>query len=192
VLPGQKCLLMTCLLVGLNADPAQGDGGAVRLSQRAGRYQITVFTSPVPLRVGLVDVSVLVQDAVTGKPLADLPIQVELRSLDHPGLELRQAATMEAATNKLFHAALFELPAPGRWHVAVTLSGLQESPRIGFEVQVGSALPARTALSFWLAWPAAAILLFAMHQVLARRSAVSRRGGPSEPAASARAEANPG
>jgi hypothetical protein len=174
---GQKCFLASWLIVGLWTGFARGDGGVVRLSQRSGAYQVTVFTSPAALRTGPIDVSVMVQDAATGRPLADVPIQVELRSLDHPGLELRQAATVAAATNKLFHAALFDLPAPGRWHVDVTLGGLQESHRIAFEVQVGSALPAWTALSFWLAWPAAAILFFAMHQVLARRSAVSRRAG---------------
>lgn len=173
--PGQKRLLLTLVLIGLCRGPVRGDGGVVRLSQRVGDYQVTVFTSPVPFRVGPVDVSVLVQEAATGKPLTDLPIKVELRSLDHPGLELRQPATVDAATNKLFHAALFDLPAPGRWQIDVILGNAQESHLIGFEVQVGSALPAWTALSFWLVWPAAAILFFAMHQVLARRSVRARR-----------------
>ena len=44
---------------------ARADGGVVRLRQRAGGYQIAVFTSPTPIRAGPVDVSVLVQDAAT-------------------------------------------------------------------------------------------------------------------------------
>jgi hypothetical protein len=46
----------------------RADGGAMRLSERAGGYRVTVFTDPTPLRAGPVDVSVFVQDADTGEP----------------------------------------------------------------------------------------------------------------------------
>ena len=59
-------LLATCLIL----HPASflwADGGTVRLSEEQGRYRITVFTAPAPLRAGPVDVSVLVQEAATGE-----------------------------------------------------------------------------------------------------------------------------
>ena len=55
---------------------AEADGGTVRHSERRGDRSITVFTSPTPLRAGLVDVSVLVLDANTGTPLVDVPVDV--------------------------------------------------------------------------------------------------------------------
>ena len=44
---------------------AQADGGRICVSERAGPWQIAVFTSPTPPSLGLVDVSVLVQDEAT-------------------------------------------------------------------------------------------------------------------------------
>ena len=38
---------------------ARADGGAVRLRQRAGGYQIAVFTSPTPFRAGPVDLALI-------------------------------------------------------------------------------------------------------------------------------------
>jgi len=55
-------LLVLCLdLPGDNARDCSRDAGAVRVSQRHGNRQITVFTDPTPLRAGPVDVSILVQ-----------------------------------------------------------------------------------------------------------------------------------
>src|SRR5437588_9252437 len=87
---------------------ARADGGTVCLSERAGGYQVTVFTAPTPFRAGPVDISVLVQDAAGGEPVADVSVEVALTPAG-PGEEvLRSAATRAAATNKLFHAAQFD------------------------------------------------------------------------------------
>src|SRR6516162_9043756 len=101
--------LLSCLIFHPSS-LARADGGAVRLRQRAGGYQIAVFTSPTPFRAGPVDVSVLVQDAAYLKATGD-------------GRALECPATTAAATNRLFHAAVFELPEPGRWDVEVAVEG---------------------------------------------------------------------
>src|SRR5216117_196444 len=95
---------------------ARADGGAMRLRQRAGGYQIAVFTSPSPFRAGPVDVSVLVQDAATGECVPEAQVTVCLKA-PGAGRTLECPATTEAATNRLFHAAVFELPEPGWWDV---------------------------------------------------------------------------
>ena len=85
-------ILMLALLLFLILHPsslARADGGAVRLRQRAGGYQIAVFTSPTPFRAGPVDVSVLVQDAATGEcvPEAQVTVLPEGgRGRTHPGM----------------------------------------------------------------------------------------------------------
>ena len=98
----------------------------MRLSGKKGGYQITVFTAPTPFRAGPVDISVLVQDASTGDPLTQ--VRVTVRMTKPGGLALEYPATTEAATNKLFHAAQFELPEPGRWEMQVQVEGLHGSP----------------------------------------------------------------
>ena len=45
------------------------------------------------------------------------------------GLALEYPATTEAATNKLFRAAQFELPEPGRWEMQVQVEGLHGTGR---------------------------------------------------------------
>src|SRR5262249_156491 len=69
-------LLSSCHLITVSPGHARADGGTVRLSQRAGGYQVTVFTEPTPLRAGPVDVSVLVQDAATGQALPGAQVTV--------------------------------------------------------------------------------------------------------------------
>src|SRR5262245_36396525 len=98
------------------------DGGAVQLRERAGDYQITVFTSPTPLRAGPVDVSVLVQDAATGECMPEARVTVCLKG-PGAGRMLEYPATTEAATNKLLRAAEFQLPEPGWWDVSVAVEG---------------------------------------------------------------------
>src|SRR4029077_2177515 len=96
---------------------ANGDGGTVRLSLMRSGYLITVFSSPSPFRAGPVDISVLVQDASTGEPVPQARVTVRMTKM---GLEpLEYPATHEVATNKLLHAAEFEIPTPGRWKLEV-------------------------------------------------------------------------
>jgi hypothetical protein len=147
---------------------SRADGGAVRLSQRRDDYQITVFTTPTPFRAGPVDVSVLVQDARTGRPVQEAEIIVRAMPRGRPEEVLRCAATSEAATNKLFRAAVFEIPEPGWWEVAVVVEAKGGPIWVRFDVEAAEAAPRWLALWPWLSWPALAILLYGIHQLLVR------------------------
>lgn len=151
----------------------RADGGTVRLSVRENGYRITVFTSPTPLRVGPVDVSVLVQDADRGEPMRDVAVLVRLTPIDPTGPVLEQSASREAATNKLYQAALFELPTAGagRWQVEIQVEGEQGLAQGRFEMEVGESLPRWATMWLWIAWPVVAVMLFSVHQVLTRRPA---------------------
>src|SRR5438876_5104214 len=110
------------LFLGTWSAPAFGDGGTMRISEKKGGFQITVFTSPALFRAGPVDISVLVQDALTGEPVPQTRVTVRMSK---PGqLALEYPATREAATNKLLYAAQFELPQPGLWHLEVQVEGV--------------------------------------------------------------------
>jgi hypothetical protein len=156
--------------------PAIADGGALRLSEQKGNYQIAVFTAPTPLRAGPVDISALVQNAATHEPLSDVHVTVKAAHLDRPGVVIRRTATNEAATNKLFQAALLDLNEPGWWRLEVSLDGPLGTTEIGLDMEAAKPLPKSLAMWPWLTWPALPILLFGAHQVLVgRTSACSRR-----------------
>jgi hypothetical protein len=128
---------------------------------------ITVFTDPTPPRSGVVDVSVLIQEASSGKPRPDIPVIVEAQRVDHPQKQIRAPATTEAATNKLLRAAQLDLAA-GRWHVDIVVEDLGRVSPSGFDIDVAEGLPPWIQMSFWIGWPFLAIGLFVMHQFLVR------------------------
>jgi hypothetical protein len=170
-------VILAWLLLPTWCATAGADGGLMCLSGKKGGYQITVFTSPTPFRAGPVDVSVLVQDAATGDPMTQVQVKVSMTKSGRPALEY--PATSEAATNKLLHAAQFELPEPGAWSLEVQVQGSPRLAGIAGEVQAAGPLARWQELWPWFGWPALVIALFGIHQFLARRTATivcSRKG----------------
>jgi hypothetical protein len=166
-----QLIVMLALLACLTFHPssiARADGGAVRLRQRSGGYQIAVFTSPTPFRAGPVDVSVLVQDATTGECVPEAQVTVCLEA-PGAGRDLECPATTEAATNKLFHAAVFELTEPGRWDVNVAVEGPHGRALLRFGIEADGPAPRWLELWPWFTWPALVVALFGLHQALIRR-----------------------
>jgi hypothetical protein len=162
-------LLSPCHLVTLSPCQARADGGTVRLSEQQGKYRITVFTAPTVLRAGPVDVSVLVQDADTGEAASGVEVTIEAVRRGSPDVALRHRATTEAATNKLYYAANFDLPEPGWYAVEVSIDGPLGEAEVDFEMEAAEALPSWLAMSPWVGWPVLAIALFGIHQLLVRR-----------------------
>jgi len=115
---------------------AAADGGALRLSENKDGYQIAVFTTPTPLRAGMADISVLVQEADTGEPASEVQVSITAQKHDGQTSKTCHPATTQAATNKLYYAATFDLPEPGWYSVEVSISGPQGSTNA--EYQPGS------------------------------------------------------
>lgn len=156
--------------LGAASSPALGDGGTIRFSGRRGDQLVTVFTAPAPLGAGLIDLSVLVQDAKTGRAITDLVIEVHGRQIGLADRKIRATASTGAATNKLFYAASFELPEPSRWHLDVFVQNLADDQPIGFDVDVTQPSPHWLQISLWIAWPLLPIGLFGIREVLRTRS----------------------
>jgi hypothetical protein len=146
----------------------RADGGTIRLSEQKGGYRITVFTEPTPLRAGPVDISVLVQDASTGEPAPEIQVTIKASSRDSPAV-VSHPATTEAATNKLFYAAVFDLPEPGRYALEVSVTGARGEARVHFDLEAAEPLPPYLAEWPWFGWPILVILLFLIHLILVRR-----------------------
>ena len=83
-------------------------------------------------------------------------------------LALEYPATTAAATNKLFLAAKFELPEPGRWDMQIKVEGSQGLAVVSGEVEAAEPLPRWREIWPWFGWPALAIALFSFHQILKR------------------------
>jgi hypothetical protein len=159
---------------------AQADGGVVRLSEQVGDYRLTVFTTPTPFCAGPVDISVLVQDAASGETVT--PARVILRlTARTSGQVLEYPASSEAATNKLFLAAVFELPEASWWDVEIHIDGPRGSARAQFAVEAGAAPPRWLDLWPWFAWPALAVALFALHQLSVRKRLLKVPYAPPAP-----------
>lgn len=175
-----KTICITLAAIGLNCAPVWADGGVVRWSGKRDGVELTMFTSPNPLRAGPVDVSVLVQNAETGETIADTDVQVRLTPRDRAAPPIHTVATHADATNKLLQAALVELPAAGRWDVEVecttaTAAGTRSNVA-RFSMEAGPPLPRWLSVWPWFTWPLAAILLFGLHRGLgARHQAVRKR-----------------
>jgi hypothetical protein len=177
------------LLVFHPSSLARADGGVVRLRERAGGYQIAVFTSPTPLRAGPVDVSVLVQDAETGECVPEAQVTVSLKATGD-GRSLKFPAATAAATNRLFHAAVFELPEAGRWDVEVAVEGPRGRALLRFGIEADGPAPRWLELWPWFTWPALVVALFGLHQMMIRARPAARSRAPT-PASSSTSRGTP-
>jgi hypothetical protein len=158
---------VAALIVAQATLPASADGGALLLRTRAGAFQVAIFV-PRPLQAGLVDFSLLVQDAVTGVPLPEAHVQLTLTARGS-GQKYQCVATSAAATNKLMHGALVELPEPGGWEVAVDMAGPHPAASLRFALEVEAPGPPWRQLWPWWTLPAPVIALFAIQQALLAR-----------------------
>jgi hypothetical protein len=143
------------------------DGGALRLRVRDGNMIVGVFTSPVPLRVGAGDISILMQNAADQNPILDGAVTLRLSLPGHPDIAV--SATHEQATNKLLYAATVDLPATGEWALRVNCKARQE---VGTVMTTLAVLPKPPPFATY--WPYFALVplglaLFILNQWLKAR-----------------------
>jgi hypothetical protein len=121
-----------------------------------------------------VDISVLVQEPATGALIRDAVVHVEVIALGPNGPTITSPATHEAATNKLYRAAHFDLPESGRWEVRVQIDGVHGPEETSFQIEAAEPVPRWLDLWFWIALPVAPIVLFGASEVVTRRRARAR------------------
>lgn len=144
---------------------AAADGGKLQLRREAGPYQITIFTSPTPLRPGPVDLSVLVQDQA-GEIVDNADVEFQLKS--ESGALLLQPASQAAATNKLLQSAKFVLPEGGAWQVETRIAG-DATVHVDFEFAAYETHSDSITAVWMLLLPLAAITLFITRERLLQR-----------------------
>jgi len=158
------------------------DGGVVIARQTINGLDLTVFASPVPLHAGPVDVSVLVQDATTGKTALDAAVDVSWSPTSSASPDwLPPCCSMTTnldkipairghSQNKFLYSAIVPIRSSGPSELVIrATSGGREAL---LSCDVIAAPPRAPALAYWpfLALPPFAVAGFALHQRLSRRS----------------------
>jgi len=144
------------------------DGGAILLHQQNGPYVVTVFASPVPLRVGNIDLSVLVQSSETLEPLLDRDVRVDLAQA---AAHVHVRAERTQSGNKLLYAASTHLQDSGEWSYSVSIAG-SGAPAVksAGALTLTEEQPKLEAYSGYLALPFLCLAIFALHQWLRFRT----------------------
>jgi len=166
-----KLLLPTLLI--LAQATAWADGGMVQMRQEAGDLIITVFTSPTPLSVGPVDISLLLQKQDGLEPVLDADVSLLLVYADS-NIELHVHPTREQARNKLLYAAPVMLSKAGKWRMSVTVRRKEKEVVAAGTLDVAPSFGRELSLAGFLAFPPVMIVLFVLRERLLRRR--SRRG----------------
>ncbi|MCX2727625.1 hypothetical protein OO015_08970 [Thermomicrobium sp. 4228-Ro] len=123
------------------------NGGQVRIAnQPVGPYEVTVFTSPVPLRTGTIDVSVLLQRADTKEIVDGAELVLSVAPVGG-GTSLRYPVTRDQATNKLYYAAEFSIDQPGEYLFQLEIQAPEGAGSVTFTATVE-----RAGTGFWRSW----------------------------------------
>lgn len=141
------------------------DGGRVLAQKEIGDYKAILFAEPTPLRAGMADLSLFLENRVSGEPVLNAVVTFRLIKLSKPTPELawrgvgcvspgqEVSARQGHSGNGLLYSAVLGIPEPGLWEVGVSISHAGESVRVPFEIRVE---PARSPLATW--WPFVAMV----------------------------------
>ena len=155
-MPNARLLILTLALPVL----LRADGGTLQLQKQVGGLIVTVFSEPVPVRVGHVDLSVMCQRATDKAPVLNARVLLHLR---RPGggeiFEFTLPAKHAAATNKMLYAAGVTIPSPGLWQLGVEVEDSGGLASVYGSLQVlGKEPPLATYWPFFVMVPLIAIL----------------------------------
>jgi hypothetical protein len=166
------------------------DGGVIIARETVNDLNLTVFASPVPLRAGPADISVLVQDT-KGQAVLDASVEIGWTATAATAttdwlppccsMNTLQGLTPALRThsqNKLLYGVLLPIRSAGASEISVRVTSPRGDARLDIPVTI--APPRAPVLTYWplLAFPPVAIGLFAVHQRLSRRSFSKPAGSP--------------
>ena len=160
-------LFVCCLLFSMTPSrAAMADGGRLIGVERIDEFVISIFVAPDPPRVGVIDLSVLIQRESDNAVVEDADVAVSMALATESTGSVSGPATREQATNKLLRSAWLTIPAAGQWRGVVHITVAASKVEAPFVVEVFEAPPAWTALAPWFLWPFAIVLLFGVHRFL--------------------------
>lgn len=169
-------MLHRIVCLALMASALYADGGKVLFQSKAGAFHITLFAAESPVRVGRVDLSVMVQNVADESPVLDADVRIHLTRRDSNSISSVSApAKHEQATNKLLYAAIMDLNTPGQYRAEISVETKKENALVTGNLEVaGPEPPILAHWPYFVALPIVA-LLFALNQRLKRRRRVANQ-----------------
>ena len=155
--------LAAVLALGIWTTAVYGDGGTMLLHQDAGPFAITLFAAPQPLRVGVADLSVMVQDRTSEEVLLDPAI--DLTVAEGASQETVRLARGQVS-NRLFQAATVHFSKAGKWRVTLLVRRGNDAATLSTECTVEPDRSRARVVWFYVLLPVGIILLFVLHQRL--------------------------
>lgn len=157
-------------LLALSSGVLLADGGEVQFRGPAGPFDITVFASPTPLRIGTSDLSVMVKTKSGDTPVLDADVTLHLvKAAEGKIIEVTARPNHQLATNKLLYATHMRIPSNGPWRVDVLVKQGTNVAELSGRIFV---LPPQPPLAkYWgyFALVPLLALLFAINQRLKRQ-----------------------
>jgi len=163
----RSILLLILIWLFLLTQVAQADGGVVMCQRTSAPFNITLFSSEMPLRPGPADLSVLLEQPDRHTPILDALVVMELQH--ESGMFIQAQATRSLARNKLLYCSLINLPTPGHWKIRLHIKRGNTTAELLSDLIV--AAPKPVLLSHWelIAFPPIMIILFVINQRLRER-----------------------
>ena len=115
---------------------AHGTGTLQVIGEPTGPYLLTVWTSPDPVRVGELHVTVGVAEPDLGVPILDAEIKVRVLSLDSGEPTMVARATSKESDNKYLYEADFYPQVSGQYLVTVISKGRTGSGSVDFNLEI--------------------------------------------------------
>lgn len=128
-------------------------------------YHVVLFANPSPLRAGLADLSLFLQQDGKSGPVLDAVVGFRLNKLSRPAPELAWrgigcvtpgqavSASQGHSGNMLLYSSVLGIPEPGLWKLGVSISRDGQTNLVSFELPVDRALP---PMLIW--WPVVALM----------------------------------
>lgn len=172
------------------ASSARADLGAPVLDRSAGRLRVVVFASPVPLRAGPTDWTLLVVDRETSEIVRDVDVEMRFaRHDDDPHAEHAHASHPQRDAFRVAGTrARVEFEAAGLWHWDVRVSPKAVDPDGVADatagLQIAETLDVLPEAGFWrrhgaaVIAPYGALVVFAIQQTFAARRRGRTSGDP--------------
>ncbi len=161
--------LAAFLMLAMGTSAARADGGAMLLHQDAGAFTITLFAAPQPLRTGDADLSVMVQDRISGEilldPIIDLTVAPEAAVASPQTVRVAKGQ----ASNRLLLASTVHFSSAGKWRVTLAVRRGKDTAQLSTECTVEPDHSRARLVWFYVLLPVGIIFLFVIHQVLKLR-----------------------
>lgn len=140
---------------------AFGDGGTILAMKEDAHLKITIFAEAVPPRVGVMDLSILVQDASSQQAILDANVRLSLKKLSVLTPENSWlasyckiigskilTATRDQAHNKMLYGVALPLPEAGKWELTVEVKRENKVTSMTLPLEVAAA---QNPFAAW--WP---------------------------------------